>query len=602
MRVGAGAGWLTRARSVGVAVALVLEATAWSAAVLAAQEPDTTAVERPGAEAQVPDTAAAPDTLVVPVFPEFPRMATRDPWLAAGWELRDILATGALTLADLLEHTSPLDPIRLGFLEGPQLALFAGAGAGGLRYDVDGFEIAPLAGGPLDLHLLSLVEQQRLTLVREPGGYQLSSQAYRNQRREPYSRVEAGTGYRNANVLRGLFSSGLAGGVMGFGLDRIDTDGVPELGSSQRTVLWANYARELPWGIWGQVEYRGTSSERDSFPEPKRSDWIVRLRRPLGDGWHADLVAGSSTLEQPPALPIPDVPVDSAQKFTARQLALRGARTAEHWRAQLTLRAWDGDGVPKYQPEAALELRAGPASVYASARYSHWGDYGGAAGYGAVNLDLPLGLRWFAEVEDGERDLFGGVPVARQFFTRWTAGAEAKLWKWRVGARGGRWRVDPSPALGLPADSAESLRGGTVSVVDAWAGGQILEIFGGQLEAGGRVFFRERGPFLYWPLQSWQAEGRWYLQGKGGQLEIWLTGMGGVRGPLLVPDESLGPGAAVPTGDLYWFRAEAAVRVLDVHIYYNYEIFNATEVRGDLPGFPLPLVRDHFGVKWEFWN
>jgi len=103
-------------------------------------------------------------------------------------------------------------------------------------------------------------------------------------------------------------------------------------------------------------------------------------------------------------------------------------------------------------------------------------------------------------------------------------------------------------------------------------------------------------------LQSWQAEGRWYLQGKGGQLEIWLTGMGGVRGPLLVPDESLGPGAAVPTGDLYWFRAEAAVRVLDVHIYYNYEIFNATEVRGDLPGFPLPLVRDHFGVKWEFWN
>ena len=489
-------------------------------------------------------------------------------------------------------------------MEGPQLAVFAGAGAAGLRYDVDGFEIAPFAGGALDLHLISLVEQQRLMLVREPGGYQLSSQSYRNQRLEPYSRIEAGTGYRDTNVLRGFFSSGLVGGVMGFGLDRIDTDGLPELGSSERTVLWANYARQLPWGVWAQVEYRGTSSERDSFPAPKRSDWIVRLRRPLGNVWHADLVAGASALEQPPTWPIPDVPVDSPQKVTARQLALRGARTTEHWRAQLTLRAWDGDGVPKYQPEAAFELHAGPASVYASARYSDWGDFGGAAGYAAVNVDLPLGLRGFAEVEDGERGLFGGVPVARQFFRRWTAGAEAKLWKWRVGARGGRWRANPSPALGLPADSAESLSGGTVSVVDAWAGGQLLEIFGGQLEAGGRVFVREAGPFLYWPKESWQAEGRWHLLGKGGQLEIWLSGVGGVRGALLVPDESLGPGFAVPTDDLYWFRAEATVRVLAVHIYYNYEIFNAAsaELLGDLPGFSLPLVRDHFGVKWEFWN
>ncbi|UCC48322.1 MAG: hypothetical protein JSV41_12790 [Gemmatimonadota bacterium] len=595
---------LNRLAAAGAAVALVLEAAAWPCAVLSAQEPDTAAVDRPAAEAQVPDSAVAADTLAVLVFPEFPRPASRDLWVAGDWDLRDILATGALTLADILEFTPALDPIRLGFLEGPQVAVFAGGGAAGLRYDVDGYEIAPLAGGPLDLHLISLVEQQRLMLAREPGGYHLFSESYRNDRREPYSKIEAGTGYRGVDVLRGLLSSSLAGGLIGFGFDRIVTDGLPELGSSVRDVLWANYARELLWGVWGQVEYRNTTSDRDSFPAPKRTDWILRLRRPLGEGWHADLVAGSSTLEQPAAFPIPDVPVDSPQKFTARQLALRGARTAERWRAQVTLRAWDGDGVPKLEPAATLELRAGPASLYASGRYAHWGDFGGAAVYGALSLDLPLGLRTFAEVEDGERGLFGGVPVERQFFTRWTAGAEATLLKWRVGARGGRWRVDPSPALGLPADSAESLRGGTVSVVDAWASGPILEIFGGQLEAGGRVFVREAGPFLYWPKESWQAEGRYHLLGKGGQLEIWVTGVGGVRGALLVPDESLGPGAASPTGDLSWFRAEAVVRVLDVHIYYNYEIFNAAELsgRGDLPGILLPLARYHFGVKWEFWN
>ncbi len=67
-----------------------------------------------------------------------------------------------------------------------------------------------------------------------------------------------------------------------------------------------------------------------------------------------------------------------------------------------------------------------------------------------------------------------------------------------------------------------------------------------------------------------------------------------------VPDPS---GASLLTTELNWFRGEIVVRVKDVHIYWNYEFFNAaTEAPADVPGFAFPPARTHFGVKWEFWN
>ncbi len=44
------------------------------------------------------------------------------------------------------------------------------------------------------------------------------------------------------------------------------------------------------------------------------------------------------------------------------------------------------------------------------------------------------------------------------------------------------------------------------------------------------------------------------------------------------------------------------MRVKDVHIFYNYEFFDASPSTADVPGLVLPTARAHFGVKWAFWN
>lgn len=579
------------------ALALLLGAAPPICGELTAQEPDTLAVQAGDTLLARADTAAA-DT-VVATFPIFPDMASHTPGLAWQWDMPDILGTGALTFAQLVEFTPYLDPVRSGFLEGPQLAVFAGRGAASFRYNSEGYEVVPLLGGALDLRMIPLVQQERIRLIQEPGGYRVSETNYRNKSREPYSRIEAGTGDRRTNLLRGYISSKISKAAVSFGLDRVDTNG--NIGFSKRIAILATVAYPLPWGVWGQLEYRGASADRENFINPQRTDWIFRLRKAFAHGWYADIVAGSAKLKEEDIRPVePDtLLVDES----ARQVALRGAREGEHWQAYLSLRFWDGEKVPKFEPEASLQMQYGPASLFASGRFAYWEkDFETAAGYVSLMIDLPLGLRALAEVEEGDRGLFGLEPIPWMEFGRWTVGGEAKLWSWRVGARGGKWKSTPSPGLGEPVDSVVSLPGGKVGVVEAWAGGPLFKLLGGTVDLGGRYSAREDGLFLYWPKDGWRVEGTYRVTAFAGQLGFTLLGIGGIRGSMLVPDPSQGEDAIITTGDLQWWRAAIIVRIKDVHIFYNYQYFDSRGIVGEIPGQELPQARYHFGLKWEFWN
>ncbi|NIR42918.1 MAG: hypothetical protein GWN99_03410 [Gemmatimonadetes bacterium] len=564
-----------------------------------AQEPDTIRAPQPSPQ----DTArAAADTVAADsapprIFPRFPFPVSRGPGQAAAWDQSDLLNTGALTFADLVEFTPFLQPIRAGFFDGPQAAVFVGSGPGGFSYEVDGYEIAPLLGGAVDLHEIPLVELEGARLVREPGGYRAIGHTYRRDRAEPYSRIEGGTGDRDTNLLRGFISSRVLGAPFGFGYDRIDTRGT--VSAADRTFLWGELALPLFAGIWGELELRNVSAGRDEFPNISRTDWILRVRRVLGTGWHADLVAGAGNVDR--ELPEADSLSPLPREASARQLALRAAGVGDAWRARLTLRGWDGDGVPRFAPEASLQLALGPVSLYGKGYYTVWEDFDAAGGYGAVNIDLPLGLRVFAELEEGDRGLFNGVPQARYQYGRWTVGAELTvLDDYRVGGRAGRQRVQPSPGLGPPVDSIPNLSGGTVDISRLWASAVVARPFGGVLEIG--ALYQDHGPggdFLYWPDREWEVEGSYRLLTLSDQLEIRLTGVGGLQGELIAVDPNLGPGR---TQDVNYVRGEAVVRIKDVHIWLNYEYFDALEAPGDLIGLPLPRTRNHFGIKWEFWN
>ncbi len=582
-------------------------AAAWLAAAalvateaFGAQGRDT--VRAPQAGAAEPDTLA-PDTLAVEFFPLFPDPARHAPGLAAEWRLAGLLASSGETLGALVELTAGLDPVRAGFLEGPEAALVAGRGAASFRLDQDGYEVAPILGGPLDLRLISLTEQERVRLIAEPGGFRAYAHTYRKRRPDAYSRIEAATGDRGVSLLRAFLSSRVGRTLVAFGFDRADASGLLETGGSTRTVVWASLARRLPAGLWGQIEYRRATADRDSFPDPTRRDWVLRVRRAFRGGWFADLVAGTASLDSDPGEPVPPDTVVRVRTAAARQVALRAARTGESFRTFLSVRFWGGDGVPNVETQGAVELDAGPAALYATGTYADWG--GGlrtAGGYGALRLRLPPGLNLMAEAEEGDRVLFGFRPIKWMEYGRRTAGLEAELGGWRAGVRGGRWRTGPSPGLGPPIDSIGSRPGGTVDAVEAWAGGPVLRIFGGAVEVGGRYWTRETGEFLYWPEDEWRLEGVYHVLALSDQLEVRLRAVGGIRGAMTVPDRSQGPAGLTSTLDLTWWRAEAVVRVKDVHIFYAYHFFDSLGVRGEVPGRPLPLARFVLGVKWQFWN
>ncbi|UCF19332.1 MAG: hypothetical protein JSU87_15600, partial [Gemmatimonadota bacterium] len=415
--------------------------------------------------------------------------------------------------------------------------------------------------------------------------------------------IEAGTGLRQTNLLRAILSSRVGGAVVGLGFDRIDTNGSPELGSFARNFVWLNLAYQLPGQVWGQLEWRNTTSDRESLPTPKRRDWILRLRRTFGDAWYADIIAGSGRQEiDTLASGVADDSLRKPIVGEAHQLAVRAARSAERWRTQLTVRAWDGDDVPQLETEGSLEVEVGPASLYGSGQFAKWEAFTLAAGYGALRLRLPLGVRLFAELEEGDRGLFGARPVAWHEFSRRTAGLELQLWSWTLMGRAGSWKVLPSPALGVPFDSASGLAGGTVDVAEASARGPLAKLFGGQLSVGGWYRWHEVGPFYYWPQTWWRLEGLYHVLALSDQLEIWLSVLGGVRGSTSVPDLTGGAELGVASGNLNWLRGEAVVRIRDIHIFYNYEYFDLVTGEAGVRDFVLPQVRTHFGVKWEFWN
>jgi len=591
----------TRLARNGAAIAAALTAAALSFGTATAQEPDSLAAARPDSLAvAAPDSlsqaadSAAVDTLPPPTFPIFPDPASREVGLAWQWSMRDLLSTGALTLGKILEVTPVFVPVRVGFLEGPKVAVFAGRGAASLRVNEDGYEIVPILGGALDLRTEPLAQIESMNLFYEPGGYRLNAQSYRNTQSEPYSRIEAGTGDRQTNLLRGFLSSRIGKSLVGFGFDRIDTAG--QLGDSQRTIVWFSLARQLPLGLWGQIEYRNSTTDRTSLPSPSRRDWVLRLRRPFGDGWHADLIAGSGRLK------VDSTEASLALERSVRQIGVRGARTTENWRAFLALRYWDGENVPPFESEGSFELEAGRASLFASGRYAYWEDFHSAAIYTSFSFRLPLGLRALAEAEEGDRGIFGRIPRRRFGFTRWTAGAELGLWSWKLGAKAGRWRSAPSLAVGAPIDTIVSLPGGTVSVFEAWASGRLLSVFGGSLTGGGRYTSRGEGEFLYWPSDGWRLDGVYHVSALEDQLDVRLTGMIGIRGPMWVTGFGAEGEDIVLTGDLLWWRVEAVIRIKDFFLFYNYEFYDSAGVLGDLPGYPFVPGRYHFGVKWEFWN
>ena len=128
----------------------------------------------------------------------------------------EILSSGAVNLADLLDRVPGVTTYRSGWLAGLHAASVAGD-TRRIRLFVDGVEmdaIEPRNGGALDLTDVQLWTLDELVVERAAGEVRVWMRTWTVQRTTPYTRVDVFTGDLNTNAFRGLFARRWRNGML----------------------------------------------------------------------------------------------------------------------------------------------------------------------------------------------------------------------------------------------------------------------------------------------------------------------------------------------------------------------------------------------------
>lgn len=126
------------------------------------------------------------------------------------WEHDDIMATGAVSLAELLAEVPGIITLLGGDYGTPAALSSFGSGGGGFRVIRDGFEVLPLTGGVPDLQRIGLGGIHHVRLERNGGEMVIHLRSLEFDDGRPYSLVEASTGDLDTNTFRGAFADPVA--------------------------------------------------------------------------------------------------------------------------------------------------------------------------------------------------------------------------------------------------------------------------------------------------------------------------------------------------------------------------------------------------------
>ncbi len=128
----------------------------------------------------------------------------------------EILSSGAVNLADLLDRVPGVTTYRSGWIAGVHAASFAGD-TRRLRLFIDGVEmdaIEPRNGGTIDLTDVQLWMLDELVVERAAGEVRVWMRTWTVERTTPYTRADIFTGDLNTNAFRGLFARRWRNGVL----------------------------------------------------------------------------------------------------------------------------------------------------------------------------------------------------------------------------------------------------------------------------------------------------------------------------------------------------------------------------------------------------
>ena len=231
------------------------------------------------------------------------------------WSGDSLAATGALTVADLLERVPGITTLHGGWLAAPANAAYLGD-VRRVRVFYDGLQmdgLDPRGQGVLDLTQVSLWAVEDAVIEQGPDEVRVYLRSWRVRNTTPYTRTDVGTGDQQTNVYHGFFGRRFDNGAaLQFGAQQYGTTPPSSLGSSSDQLAivgrvgWANRNWSVDAHFSRIGRHRGsifgetfTGFPTDSIPADSstRMDSYVRVAHGDPDTsavwWQAMAVASS---------------------------------------------------------------------------------------------------------------------------------------------------------------------------------------------------------------------------------------------------------------------------------------------------------------------
>ena len=585
----------------------------------------------PASEVPLP-TKTASDSLTLKAdsikaaFGRAPAAQTADIGPQYAWNREELAASGAYTVADLLDRVPGATSFRSGWLATPKFVAVNGD-LDRVRIIFDGIELDnldPRSGSVFDLTTVDLWTLENVTVERFANELRVHLRSWRVDRIEPYTRVDIYTGDENTNIYRGFYGKRFGSGAgLQLGGQQYNTRAVRFGGGGDALSFMTRFGiARANWSLDAFATRRNSSRVIQptfgsglSVPPFEATHTLAYVRAALGKqtgGAWAEVIASYARLAEttPPVTRaqalqgriLPDT-IDSTTNRNQIVVAAGYARGA--LRASIADRIRTFDGKTRQAPSARFEVakRLGVVGFFAErdlefsrnrfdgvARFTPFPFFALA---GAASLDAPEDL----PDTTSRPNALNGVRNLQRFHTR-SFRAEGGLRVWRPWLIVGL--VSRDTALLTPPtafDTAYTLRyTGRRKGLYGGLRGQLfrdinVDMMGTQWDSAG----------FYQPRYQTRAEinltTRWLSRFPSGSFGLKIAFMHEYRSEVAFPTAS---------GSRLTNSSGLGSALVEIRILRGVASYQVRNILGDqyqiVPDFNMPRAIGIYGIRWEFWN
>lgn len=641
----------TVGRATGIGLGLLAGAVVYVAPLRAAGQgtPEDSARARQDSAA-LADTAhgrvAKADSILLSYHPDTTKTkaplahSEQPPLLSVGpsyhWNRDELFASGALTLADLLDRVPGFTGFRAGWISTPMVGTYMG-NAARIRVFYDGLELDPLnarSRNVTDLATIEIWTLEEVALERGAGELRVYLRSWRVDHTTPYSRADVSTGTQETNLYRAFFGKRFSQGAdLQIAAQQFTNVGPFGGGGDQTSLLarlgWAHgpwsvdvfgdrYRRGMdpltrldlnggapPGPDLGDFEGTWTNAYvRAGYGDPDHGVW-AQLMASTEDFRNSSLESTTGAIDTLTGLPIAtgnaDTVTSEAQYIAAGGFSRWGIRFSGTER----LRVVAGHGTSS-EPSARASFESGPLAVSAfldEHAPSAWPTLDSANRVHTIPVSTQeVSARltpapFLSLLGVASRSTSTGAPDAPP--TSLALRGEAGLRLGRLWFSGGVMTQDTGRVAALSvydstyAPAAVGRTTGTFGSIR----GVLWRSFNADITG---IDWGSEGP--YRPHYEGRAEvalkTEWLNRFPRHTFGILASGAFDYRTPTLFPTQA---GGFQESSSAYVFSTLLEIRIL--HATLTWQFRNTFGYPYNLvPGFVMPRQTNIYGIRWSFWN